>query len=110
MNIRFVIELIGTLPLVLFVAIVGLKARQIRKQERRDPITTDLRHLPGASLQQQLDALYDSRMDRVVWALASGVMCALVIATRKIAMNSLLDAGGQRALHCRHRRSNAQFD
>lgn len=87
MSIQIIIELLGLLPLIIFIAIVLLKARHLRKKSRRDPITTDLRHLPGSSLQDQLDAVSEARIDRLIFALTAGVFCALAIATRKIGTN-----------------------
>lgn len=82
------LELIGMVPLFTVVGLVVLKARQLKADDRRDPITTELRCLPGNSLQENLDNLTDWRMDRVVLALTAGMLAALFIATRRIG-NSL---------------------
>lgn len=78
------LELIGMVPLFTVVGLVVLKARQLKADDRRDPITTELRCLPGDSLQDNLDKLTDWRMDRVVLALTAGMMAALFIATRRV--------------------------
>lgn len=84
MILQLLIEAIGLLPLFALVAAVEWQRRQLDRDERRDPITTDLRSLPGHSLQERLDKLYESRMDKVVLALVGGLMVALLIATRRI--------------------------
>ena len=84
MIMQLLIEFIGLLPLLLLVAIVTWRRWQLDRNDRRDPITTDLRSLPGSSLQEQIDKLVDSRMDKVVLALSAGLMTALLIAIRRI--------------------------
>ena len=85
MILQLLIETIGLLPLLVLVAVVLWRRRQLDRDDRRDPITTDLRNLPGHSLQEQFDNLYDARMDRLVLVLTAGLMVALLIATRRIA-------------------------
>ncbi len=85
MTLQLLIETIGLLPLFVLVAVVLWRRRQLDRDDRRDPITTDLRNLPGHSLQEQFDKLYDARMDRLVLVLTAGLIVALTIATRRIA-------------------------
>lgn len=84
MTLQILIEAIGLLPLLVLVAVVVWRRRQLDRDDRRDPITTELRNLPGHSLQDQLDKLYDTRMDRLVLVLSGGLIVALAIATRRI--------------------------
>lgn len=85
MIMQLLIEFIGLLPMLALVAVVLWKRRQLDKDERRDPITTDLRLLPGSSLQDQLDKLADSRIDKLVLALSAGLFVALFVAFRRMA-------------------------
>ena len=85
MIMKILIELIGLLPMFTLVAVVLWKRRQLDKDERRDPITTELRCLPGSSLQEQFDLLIDSRIDKLVIALSAGLFVALFIAFRRMA-------------------------
>ena len=85
MILQILIETIGLLPLFALVAVVVWKRRQLDRDDRRNPITTDLRNLPGHSLQEQFDKLYEARMDKLVFVLLAGLMVALLIATRRIA-------------------------
>jgi hypothetical protein len=88
MILQILIEAIAVLPLFALVAIVVWRRRQLDRDDRRDPITTDLRNLPGHSLQEQFEKLYESRIDKLVLVLSAGLMVALIIATRRIAAES----------------------
>ena len=82
---QLLIEIIGLLPMLALVAVVLWKRRQLDREERRDPITTDLRCLPGSSLQEELDEFADSRIDKLVAALVVGLSVALFVAFRRMA-------------------------
>lgn len=82
---QLLIEIIGLLPMLALVAVVLWKRRQLDREERRDPITTDLRCLPGSSLQEELDEFADSRIDRLVAALVVGLSVGLFVAFRRMA-------------------------
>ncbi len=84
MILQLIIEAIGLLPLFAILAVVEWRRRQLDRDDRRDPITTDLRNLPGHRLQEQFDKFYESRMDKLVLVLIAGLMVALLIATRRI--------------------------
>ena len=88
MTLQILIEAIGLLPLLVLVAVVVWRRRQLDRDGRRDPITTELRNLPGHSLQEQFEKLYESRIDKLVLVLSAGLMVALVIATRRITTES----------------------
>jgi hypothetical protein len=83
-----VVQLIGLVPLLLLVAIVVLKSRQLDRDERRDPIRTELRLLPGQSSQEKLDQMFEQRMDSLVYVLAAGLLTALFISSRRIDMTA----------------------
>ena len=85
MTLQILIEAIGLLPLLVLVAVVVWRRRQLDRDDRRDPITTELRNLPGHSLQDLFEKLYESRIDKLVLVLSAGLMVALLIATRRIA-------------------------
>lgn len=84
---QILVELVGLLPLFALVTIVLLKKRQLDADDRRDPITTELRSLPANSLTVQAEKLADWRMDRLVIALVTGLMAALLLASRRMDMN-----------------------
>lgn len=81
---QLVTQAVGLLPIFILVAAVMFRKRRLDKDERRDPITTDLRSFPGNSIQNQADKLADSALDKLVMALCLGLLCALLIATRRI--------------------------
>lgn len=80
---QLIFQFLPLIPLFAFVGLVLLKVRRLRDEERRDPITTDIRYLPGSSLQDRLEKLSESRMDKVILVLLVGTVTALMIATRK---------------------------
>jgi heme exporter protein D len=88
MILQLLVQAIALLPLLVLVAIVVWRRRQLDSDDRRDPITTDLRNLPGHGLQEQFEKFYESRIDKLVVVLSAGLMVALVIATRRIATES----------------------
>lgn len=85
---QLLFEVIALVPLLTLVAIVLWKRRQLDRNERRDPITTELRCLPGSSLQGQLEKLYDDKLDKTVLVLTTGLMTALLISIRRIDMSA----------------------
>lgn len=83
---QLLLETIGLLPIFVLLGFVLWKRHRLDQIDRRDPITTELRNLPGQSLQSQSDDLYDSRLDHFVLALSAGLMVALIISIRRLAM------------------------
>lgn len=79
-----IIELIALAPLFLVVGYVYLKRRQLDKNDRRDPITTDLLCLPADSLQERIESLAEKRLDRVVFTITTGLICALILSSRRV--------------------------
>lgn len=88
MSLSIAVQWIAIVPLLLLVAIVQLKSRQLDRDERRDPIRTELRLLPGQSSQDKLDKIFEQRIDSLVYVLAAGLLTALFISSRRIDMTA----------------------
>lgn len=78
------VESIGLLPLLIMVGFVYWQRRELRKDSRREAITTELVNLPGASLQAKLGQIADSTLDHLVQALALGLIAAMAIVARRV--------------------------
>jgi hypothetical protein len=68
------------------VAVILWKKRQLDKEERRDPILTELRVLPAHSLRERQDKITDAKMDKLVYVIGAGLLTALFISSRRIDM------------------------
>lgn len=80
------LELIGLVPLLVLVAIILSKKRQLDCDDRRDPILTELRVLPAHSLRERLEKIDETRMDKLVFVIMAGLLTALFISARRIDM------------------------
>lgn len=81
-----VLEIIGLVPLLILVALVLWKKRQLDRDDRRDPVLTELRVLPAHSLRQRQDKIFEARLDSLIYVLAAGLLTALFISSRRIDM------------------------
>ena len=59
------------------------------RQPRRDPLTTDLRRLPGNSLETRLEKQREKLLDLMIWALATGFVAALMILIKRLPRNGI---------------------
>ncbi|UCV14155.1 nuclease-related domain-containing protein [Quatrionicoccus australiensis] len=84
-----VLEIIGLVPLLILVALVLWKKRQLDREERRDPILTELRVLPAHSLRERQDKIVETRIDNLIYVLTVGLLTALFISSRRIDMATL---------------------
>lgn len=84
-----VLEFIGLLPLLLVVALVYAKRRALARDDRRDPLTVELRHLPGAGLQVEQDQGNEARIDHLVIVIIAGLLGALAMAGLRVPADSL---------------------
>lgn len=69
------------------VALVGAMAAGVwwmRRDQRRDPLTSDLRRLPGASLAAQVDAIGEKLFDNLFATLLGGVAMLLLVLLRRV--------------------------
>lgn len=82
------LELIGLVPLLVLVAIILWKKRQLDCDDRRDPILTELRVLPAHSLRERLEKIDETRMDKLVFVIMAGLLTALFISARRIDMST----------------------
>jgi len=82
------LEILALAPLVSVAIFAIWKGKQLDRQSRRDPITTDLRNLPGASLQELLEKFTESRADKLILLLSVGMLIALFIAARRMDLES----------------------
>lgn len=87
MILQLLLETIGLAPLLVVALMVLWRLKQMDRDQRRDPLTTDLLRLPGDSLQERMDALMDKHLDRLLLVMVSGLMLALLIAIRRIGEN-----------------------
>ncbi|WP_334158458.1 nuclease-related domain-containing protein [Oryzomicrobium sp.] len=76
---------LGLVPVLTVVALVYWKKYRLDADERREALTTDLRRLPGASLQAARDELLDRQMERVLSALLIGLAVVQTILSRRVA-------------------------
>jgi len=77
-------EFIGLIPMFIVVGMVLWRKRQLDKDSRRDPLTTELLRLPGESLQCRLEAMMDKHIEKLVLLVSLGLMTGLLIAVRRI--------------------------
>ncbi|GBG03593.1 hypothetical protein AZSI13_29200 [Azospira sp. I13] len=87
MNWGPILNFIGVIPMLVVVGMVLLKQKQLARDLRCDPLTTDLLRLPGDSLQERSEAIMDKHLDRLILVAISGLMLALLIAIRRIGDN-----------------------
>ncbi|MFZ2268623.1 MAG: nuclease-related domain-containing protein [Azonexus sp.] len=86
MSWSIVLELIGLAPMLILVAIVLWKKRQLDREDRRDPILTELRLLPADSLRKRQDKIIEARLDKLVYVMIVGLLTALFVSSRRIDM------------------------
>jgi len=80
---------LSLLPLLILApAVIGFNG-WLDRQPRRDPLTTDLRRLPGNSLETRLEKQREKMLDLMIWALATGFVAALMILTRRLPQNGI---------------------
>jgi len=80
---------LSLLPLLILApAVIGFNW-WLDRQPRRDPLTTDLRRLPGNSLETRLEKQREKMLDLMIWALATGFVAALMILTRRLPQNGI---------------------
>lgn len=81
------IFLLSLLPLLIMVPAVFGYRWWMDRQPRRDPLTTDLRRLPGNSLQERRDTEREKVMTLMIWALASGFITGITVIGRHLPQN-----------------------
>lgn len=84
MMIQLIAEVVGILPVFILVGMVYLRVKRMDTDERRDPITTELRHLPAYSLQERRDKTLEWLIDQIVIVLTVGLIIAIMITSRRI--------------------------
>lgn len=81
-----ILEFIGLAPLLTLTAIILWKKRQMDREDRRDPILTELRVLPANSLRERQDKIIEERLDKLIYVMITGLLSALFISSRRIDM------------------------
>lgn len=80
---------LSLLPLLILApAVIGFNG-WLDRQPRRDPLTTDLRRLPGNSLETRLEKQREKLLDLMIWALATGFVAALMILIKRLPQNGI---------------------
>ncbi len=80
---------LSLLPLLILApAVIGFNG-WLDRQPRRDPLTTDLRRLPGNSLEARLEKRREKLLDLMIWALATGFVAALMILIKRLPQNGI---------------------
>jgi len=80
---------LSLLPLLILApAVIGFNG-WLDRQPRRDPLTTDLRRLPGNSLETRLEKQREKMLDLMIWALATGFVAALMILIKRLPQNGI---------------------
>src|SRR6185369_13121612 len=72
--------------MLILVAIILWKKRQLDREDRRDPILTELRLLPADSLRERQDKIIEARLDKLIYVMTGGLLTALLISSRRIDM------------------------
>lgn len=80
---------LSLLPLLILVPAVISFNWWLDRQPRRDPLTTDLRRLPGNSLETRLEKQREKLLDLMIWALATGFVAALMILIKRLPQNGI---------------------
>lgn len=75
---------LSLLPLLILTPAVFGFAWWLDRQPRRDPLTTDLRRLPGNSLEIRLEKEREKVLDRMLWSLSTGLVVAFMILTKRL--------------------------
>lgn len=75
---------LGLLPAAILISIIWTIKSRLDRSERRDPITTELRHLPGSGLQKERDDLVETQETRMFSAILTGVALSMAILARHI--------------------------
>lgn len=78
------VELMCLAPMFVVVGMIELKRRQLDRETRRNPVTTDLSNLPASSLNDSSEKLYQKQLDRLLLAVITPLMVGLLIAVRRI--------------------------
>jgi hypothetical protein len=81
---QVLVNLLGVFPVLLMAALVLWKRRRMDADERRGPLTTELCRLPGASLQQSREELLERQTERLLKALAIGLVATQTIVNRRV--------------------------
>jgi hypothetical protein len=84
MSWQILIEILGLLPMFIMVGLLLWQKRRIEADDRREAITTDLRNHPGASLQAEREAIRERQMERMVAAMAIGLLTSMTIVSRRV--------------------------
>lgn len=84
-------------PIFMMLAALALLIWQRRHDKRRDPLTTELRALPGASLHKQLNAAWEKFFEQYLGVVLVAIGCTQVILIRHLTVDlsalNLLDYG-----------------
>jgi hypothetical protein len=83
------IPFLGLVPTIIVLGLLTLQRRLLDSDHRREAITTQLHHLPAASLQTQLDELVTVQMTRLVSSMIIGLFAAMFIVSRRTQTNLL---------------------
>jgi hypothetical protein len=75
---------LSLLPLLILAPAVFGFAWWLDRQPRRDPLTTDLRRLPGNSLEIRREESLNRLMKLIAWTLGAGYIAAFMILSRRI--------------------------
>ena len=78
------VEFLGLLPIFIMVGLLTWQKRRIEADDRREAITTELRNHPGAGLQAERDGILERQMERMVSAMAVGLLAAMTIVSRRV--------------------------
>ncbi len=76
-------------PLILMVGAMWLWLRAMQRDQRRDPLTTELRRLPGASLAERADSLGERMSDLLIWSLVAGAFATMLLLSRHLTIDAI---------------------
>ncbi len=81
---QMLLEVFGLIPLLIVVVMVLWRLKQMNRDPRLDPLTTELLRLPGDGLQARMAQLEERHLDKLLLAMVLGLMLALLISIRRI--------------------------
>src|SRR5574343_1018689 len=79
---KFLITLLGALPVLVIAGLIVLKKRRLDADVRREAITTDLLNPPARSLEIRRDDNIDTQLARMISAVVGGLVGSSLILTR----------------------------
>lgn len=76
-------------PVWLMATAMWLWLRAMQRDRRRDPLTTELRRLPGAGLAARAESIGERLNDLMIWSLVAGALAAMLLLSRHLTIGPI---------------------